>query len=130
MAFDTGPGNMAIDRCMGSFWEEVRQKRGGGSAGAGAAGVVERVLREGYFAAAAPKSCGREEFGAGFAERLIWDVPGGGRDGCGFCGDGYGADAESWWRRTGDLWFHISRRPGADRSRRCSRRGVGRRMGR
>ena len=29
-------------------------------------------MRERYFAAAAPKSCGREEFGAGFAERLIW----------------------------------------------------------
>jgi anhydro-N-acetylmuramic acid kinase len=33
--------------------------------------VVVRAMRERYFAAAVPKSCGREEFGAGFAERLI-----------------------------------------------------------
>jgi len=72
MAFDTGPGNMVIDHCMGTLFGK-KFDRGGAVARRGRVlrEVVERVLREGYFAAAAPKSCGREEFGVGFAKRLI-----------------------------------------------------------
>ena len=33
--------------------------------------VVSAVLREGYFSALPPKSCGREEFGAAFGERFV-----------------------------------------------------------
>jgi anhydro-N-acetylmuramic acid kinase len=33
--------------------------------------VVDRVMRDGYFVAKPPKSCGRKEFGVKFAERLI-----------------------------------------------------------
>ncbi len=72
MAFDTGPGNMAIDHCMGSLFGKKYDRNGAvARRGRVLREVVERLLREGYFAAAAPKSCGREEFGAGFAERLI-----------------------------------------------------------
>ena len=46
--------------------------------GAGVGGVVEAVMREGYFSALPPKSCGREEFGAAFAARFVGHVPGGG----------------------------------------------------
>jgi anhydro-N-acetylmuramic acid kinase len=72
MAFDTGPGNMVIDHCMEQTFGRAYDK-GGAVARRGRVlrGVVERVMREGYFVAVPPKSCGREEFGAGFAERLI-----------------------------------------------------------
>ena len=33
--------------------------------------VVELAMRERYFSAVPPKSCGREEFGAGFTERFL-----------------------------------------------------------
>jgi anhydro-N-acetylmuramic acid kinase len=47
-------------------------------------GVVEELLREGYFSALPPKSCGREEFGAGFAARFI-----------GLCRAAGGSDADA-----------------------------------
>jgi anhydro-N-acetylmuramic acid kinase len=33
--------------------------------------VVEKLLRDTYFSAPPPKSCGREEFGAAFVDRLV-----------------------------------------------------------
>jgi anhydro-N-acetylmuramic acid kinase len=71
-AFDTGPGNMVIDCCMGTLFGK-KYDRGGAVARRGRVlrAVVDRLMRERYFAAPPPKSCGREEFGAGFAERLI-----------------------------------------------------------
>ena len=45
--------------------------------------VVGRVLRERYFPALPPKSCGREEFGAAFCGRFI-----------GMCRDAGGGDAD------------------------------------
>ena len=84
MAFDTGPGNMVVDRCMASLFGKKYDRNGAvARRGRVLREVVERVMREGYFAAAAPKSCGREEFGAGFAERLI-----------GMCRDAGGTDAD------------------------------------
>ena len=75
MAFDTGPGNMVMDRCMEQLVGRAYDKNGRVARGGKVLrGVVERMMREGYFAAVPPKSCGREEFGARFAERLIWDV--------------------------------------------------------
>jgi anhydro-N-acetylmuramic acid kinase len=84
MAFDTGPGNMVVDHCMASLFGK-RYDRNGAVARRGRVlrEVVERTMRERYFAAAAPKSCGREEFGAGFAERLI-----------AMCREAGGADAD------------------------------------
>jgi anhydro-N-acetylmuramic acid kinase len=72
MAFDTGPGNMAIDHCMGTLFGK-RYDRGGAVARRGRVlrEVVVKMMGERYFAALPPKSCGREEFGTGFAERLI-----------------------------------------------------------
>jgi anhydro-N-acetylmuramic acid kinase len=69
VAFDTGPGNMLLD----AF---VRERTGGeqdvdaGGAFA-AAGAVDRnllaaMLADEYFALSAPKTCGRERFGAQF----------------------------------------------------------------
>jgi anhydro-N-acetylmuramic acid kinase len=84
MAFDTGPGNMVVDRCMERIFGRAYDKNGRvARRGRVLREVVERLMREGYFAAAAPKSCGREEFGAGFAERLI-----------GMCREAGGTDAD------------------------------------
>jgi anhydro-N-acetylmuramic acid kinase len=84
VAFDTGPGNMVVDRCMVTLFGRKFDRNGAvARRGRVLRGVVERVLREGYFAALPPKSCGREEFGAGFAERLI-----------GACREAGGTDAD------------------------------------
>jgi anhydro-N-acetylmuramic acid kinase len=84
IAFDTGPGNMVVDHCMERFFGRAYDKNGAvARRGRVLRGVVERLMREGYFAAAAPKSCGREEFGAGFAERLT-----------GMCREAGGTDAD------------------------------------
>jgi anhydro-N-acetylmuramic acid kinase len=71
MAFDTGPANMVIDGCMARLFGRGYD-RGGAVAKRGLVldGVVERVLRGGYFSALPPKSCGREEFGEAFVERF------------------------------------------------------------
>jgi anhydro-N-acetylmuramic acid kinase len=84
IAFDTGPGNMVIDHCMATLFGRKFDKEGVvARRGRVLRRVVERAMREGYFAAPPPKSCGREEFGAGFAARLI-----------GMCRDAGGTDAD------------------------------------
>jgi len=72
IAFDTGPGNMVIDGCMSQLYGRAFD-RGGAVARRGSIlrAVVERILREGYFSALPPKSCGREEFGAEFVARFV-----------------------------------------------------------
>jgi anhydro-N-acetylmuramic acid kinase len=72
IAFDTGPANMVIDYCMEQLFGKAFD-RGGAVARRGCVmqEVVEAVLREPYFSALPPKSCGREEFGAAFASRFI-----------------------------------------------------------
>jgi anhydro-N-acetylmuramic acid kinase len=72
MAFDTGPGNMVIDACMRRLYEREFDK-GGVVARSGNVlkGVVETILKEGYFSALPPKSCGREQFGEAFVSRFI-----------------------------------------------------------
>jgi anhydro-N-acetylmuramic acid kinase len=72
MAFDTGPANMVIDAAMLRLFER-RLDAGGvvGRRGRVLQSVVETVLREEFFAAMPPKSCGREEFGGAFVSRFI-----------------------------------------------------------
>jgi len=72
MAFDTGPGNMVIDACMKRLYEREFD-RGGAVARTGRVlqEVVEEILKEGYFSALPPKSCGREQFGEAFVSRFI-----------------------------------------------------------
>jgi anhydro-N-acetylmuramic acid kinase len=72
MAFDTGPGNMVIDACMRRLYEREFDKNGAvARTGNVLRDVVEKVLKEGYFSALPPKSCGREQFGEVFVSRLI-----------------------------------------------------------
>lgn len=74
VAFDTGPGNMAVDQLVAHF-TRGRQTfdRGGVLAASGAVhpDVVARLLEDEYFRRRPPKSCGREQFGAGFVQRLL-----------------------------------------------------------
>ena len=72
MAFDTGPGNMVIDACMRRLYEREFD-RGGAVARTGRVlqEVVQQILKQGYFSALPPKSCGREQFGEAFVSRFI-----------------------------------------------------------
>ncbi len=72
VAFDSGPANMVIDALMKrEFGKEF--DRGGKTAAKGEVipGLVEKAMGWGYFAQGAPKSCGREQFGADFVSRFV-----------------------------------------------------------
>lgn len=84
LAFDTGPGNMVIDHCMATLFSRKFDRNGAvARRGRVLRNVVEKLMREHYFSAPPPKSCGREEFGATYAIRLI-----------GMCRDAKGVDAD------------------------------------
>jgi anhydro-N-acetylmuramic acid kinase len=72
IAFDTGPGNMIIDALMQKLFNKPFD-RGGRVAARGAIldPVVLQVLQEKYFVQPPPKSAGREQFGADYAERFL-----------------------------------------------------------
>jgi anhydro-N-acetylmuramic acid kinase len=72
-AFDTGPGNMAIDALVGQMTRgHLSFDRGGHIAASGRAiaPVLDRLLAEPYFRRPPPKSAGREQFGASYAMRI------------------------------------------------------------
>lgn len=72
MAFDTGPANMVIDACMQRLYGKAFDRDGAvARRGRVISPVVAHILEERYFSAPPPKSCGREQFGAGFASRFI-----------------------------------------------------------
>src|SRR5690606_7839008 len=71
IAYDTGPGNMVIDACVAkatsgqsSFDPDGKLAAAGKLDGE----WVDRLMRHDYFAVPAPKSTGRELFGAAFVE--------------------------------------------------------------
>ncbi len=71
-AFDTGPGNMIIDALMQRLYGRAYDRAGGiASTGTVLRTVVEAALRAPFFHKAPPKSAGREQFGAGYAENLL-----------------------------------------------------------
>jgi anhydro-N-acetylmuramic acid kinase len=71
IAFDTGPGNMVIDALMEHFFQKRFDNDGRVAArGRVLEGVVKDVLQDEYFRAKPPKSAGREQFGAAFAEQF------------------------------------------------------------
>jgi anhydro-N-acetylmuramic acid kinase len=72
IAFDTGPANILVDILMQQLYQRRFDKNGAiAASGRVIEPVLERLLRTAYFAEAAPKSCGREEFGAEFADQLL-----------------------------------------------------------
>ena len=72
IAFDTGPGNMLIDALAERLLHKAFD-RGGQCAATGTpeVEVLKPVLKEAYFRAKPPKTAGREEFGAEFADRFL-----------------------------------------------------------
>ena len=72
LAFDTGPANMVVDACMATLFGKKFDRNGAvARRGRILRPIVEQLLRDKYFAALPPKSCGREQFGAAFALRLM-----------------------------------------------------------
>jgi anhydro-N-acetylmuramic acid kinase len=80
-AFDTGPANMVLDdlaeRLLGEPYDREGRRA---SAGRPSAARLRGAMEDPYFARPAPKSTGRERFGAGWTERhfspfdgLTWD---------------------------------------------------------
>jgi anhydro-N-acetylmuramic acid kinase len=74
MAFDTGPANMVIDGCMRELFGKPFDRNGAASRrGRVLQEVVNSVLRDEFFSAPPPKSCGREQFGERFLSLFIGD---------------------------------------------------------
>src|SRR5262249_24507949 len=71
MAFDTGPGNMVIDRItMNLFGKEFDQDGTLAAAGAVNQDWLKQLQKESYFAQNPPKTTGREYFGYHYADAL------------------------------------------------------------
>ncbi|HEX4064600.1 MAG TPA: anhydro-N-acetylmuramic acid kinase [Acidobacteriaceae bacterium] len=72
IAFDTGPGNMIIDALMQKLFGKAFD-RGGKTASKGEIldPVLRATLKEKFFSQQPPKSVGREQFGAPYAERFL-----------------------------------------------------------
>lgn len=72
IAFDTGPANMVVDALMHLAFRKPFDREGRTAAtGRILLTVLRQALRHPYFRAAPPKSCGREQFGIAYAERLL-----------------------------------------------------------
>jgi anhydro-N-acetylmuramic acid kinase len=74
IAFDTGPGNMAIDQLMERLTQGRRRfDRNGATAAKGRIDreLLGRLLGNAYFARKPPKTAGREQYGAEFIEQLL-----------------------------------------------------------
>ncbi len=71
LAFDTGPANMVIDALMHSHFGKTFDRGGKiGASGRIDSEVVGEILHDSYFSSLPPKSCGREQFGTAFVDRL------------------------------------------------------------
>jgi anhydro-N-acetylmuramic acid kinase len=62
VAFDTGPGNMAMDAVAPPFDRDGERAR----AGKVNAALLDKLLADPYYRREPPKSCGREQYGAEF----------------------------------------------------------------
>ena len=73
-AFDTGPGNMAIDAVVRELTGGREEFDSGGRLAADGSvnvGILEAILGHEYFGTEPPKSTGRETFGAEFAGLIL-----------------------------------------------------------
>ncbi len=72
IAFDTGPGNMVIDRLMQILYNQPFDNHGSvAQQGKVSLPLLEKLLAFSYFKKAPPKSTGREEFGDEFVAKVI-----------------------------------------------------------
>lgn len=80
-AFDTGPANMVLDALAERLLGEPHDREGGWSgAGRPNPARLRAALDDSYFARPAPKSTGRERFGAAWTERHFGPLEGLRRD--------------------------------------------------
>jgi len=70
VAFDTGPGNMVMDAVAPPFDREGEKARAGSVNEA----LLERLLRDPYYALPPPKTAGREQYGAEFVQSTGIDI--------------------------------------------------------
>ncbi|MGA1982875.1 MAG: anhydro-N-acetylmuramic acid kinase [Acidobacteriaceae bacterium] len=71
-AFDTGPGNMVIDACMVRLFGKPYDKDGTiAKKGKVHEKLLSFAMRKHYFFVHPPKSCGREQFGTRYVDRLL-----------------------------------------------------------
>ena len=73
-AFDTGPGNMVIDQLARKGGNELDRDGAAAARGRVSSAVLAASLAHPYFARNGPRSTGREEFGAPFAQQLLAGV--------------------------------------------------------
>ena len=72
LAFDTGPGNMVIDRLMQMLFDKPYDRDGAIAArGTILKPILEELLQAPYFKLKPPKTAGREEFGSEYAENFL-----------------------------------------------------------
>jgi len=72
IAFDTGPGNMIIDALMQQLFGKPYDRDGKTAAqGKVLEPVLRAALRESFFRQSPPRSAGREQFGAAYAQRFL-----------------------------------------------------------
>lgn len=74
LAFDTGPGNMAIDQLVERMTQGKRRfDRAGAVAAKGHVNhaLLDSLLADEYYRSRPPKTAGREQYGAPFVERLL-----------------------------------------------------------
>ncbi len=72
IAFDTGPGNMIIDALTQKLFGKAFDRDGKFAAHGKILGpVLQSALKEKFFSQQPPKSAGREQFGAHYADRFL-----------------------------------------------------------
>jgi anhydro-N-acetylmuramic acid kinase len=72
VAFDTGPGNMVIDRLAQKLFDKPFDRNGALAArGTVIESVLKDALRHPYFKLRPPKTAGREQFGRAYATRFL-----------------------------------------------------------
>jgi len=72
LAFDTGPANMVVDALMQRLFQKPYDRSGATAKRGGVLQpVLDTLMRDPYFAAAPPKSTGREQYGAAFVDKLL-----------------------------------------------------------
>lgn len=72
IAFDTGPGNMVIDALMQKLYGRLYDKDGATAIrGEWHLPILRAALREKFFRIPPPKTAGREQFGAAYAQRFL-----------------------------------------------------------
>jgi anhydro-N-acetylmuramic acid kinase len=74
LAFDTGPGNMVLDALVRHFSrgrQQFDRDARLASAGSPCPALLEKLLAHPYFKQRPPKTCGREQFGREFTQRIL-----------------------------------------------------------